>query len=402
MEGKKFGRLRIKYLYTLRRHPHDWANWHGEANIGDAIQCLAVESLYKEMGITPDKLALVDRDSIDRYDGETCLVPLQGWFGYFADVFPFPWSERIAPFFSGFHLTPTWSSRERFVAAGIPERMRPFQPIGCRDRGTMYFLRSLGLNAYFSGCLTLAFPKRDSDPKDGKTFLVDLEEETKKLIPRAIMDQVDESITHYHYFSSYPVDDNGALDFEIKARSILQRYRVEAKLIITSRLHAVLPCLALGIPVVFIADRGDDERFDALKGLLPIYKPEDMGKINWNPPKPDVEELKKLTKQLFFRHFREAAERCGLPLPDFQGDDAESKAEAYEKAINRLEACDLWIKSRQIEQLEWKINMVKDEIGKLRINSLFLKMTDLAERKIGYGRGIRQSLKALREMSKKL
>jgi len=49
----KFARTRIKYLYTLRRHPHDWANWHGEGNIGDAIQCLALEHLYQEMGIPP-------------------------------------------------------------------------------------------------------------------------------------------------------------------------------------------------------------------------------------------------------------------------------------------------------------------------------------------------------------
>ena len=365
----KFARSYIKYLYSMRRHPHDWVNWHGEGNFGDAIQSLAMENLYLEMGVAPENLLLIPRDAIDKYDGEPCLLPLQGWFGYFADIFPLPWSKGITPFFSGFHLTSTHGSHERFVERGLPELMRPFQPIGCRDCATMYFLRSQGLNAYFSGCLTLTFDKRRSEPQNGRVFLVDIEDEVKKRIPPAVMKEADQSITHYHYFSTYPVDDKSAMDFEDMSRRILDRYKNEARMVITSRIHAALPCLAMGIPVVFLDDKGGDERFGALKGLIPIYKPHEMSLVNWNPDLPDVEPLKQIVKRNFFICFKAALVKHGLPVPpgfpDTEAPDPDDQ-DMYMRSVERLEAYEVMTMQRQLRQSRKDADKLRSEIENLR------------------------------------
>lgn len=362
----KFARSYIKYLYSMRRHPHDWAKWHGEGNIGDAIQSLAMENLYREMGIAPESLRLIPRDAINTYDGEPCLLPLQGWFGYFADIFPFPWSECITPFFSGFHLTSTWGSRERFVEMGMPDHMRPFQPIGCRDRGTMRFLREQGLSAYLSGCVTLTFPARQSEPEDGKVFLVDVNDEIKQLIPPAILQQADQSITHYHYFSSYPVDEQAALDFEDRARRILGRYRDEARLVITSRIHVALPCLAMGIPVVFLDDKGGDERFDALKGLTPVYTPSEMHMVNWNPPKSDLGPVKQELKRTFFACFKAVLTKHGVPLPPTLPDSREYELDGYMQVVDRLDSYELMALHRQLIQSQETVKKLGGDLAQSR------------------------------------
>jgi exopolysaccharide biosynthesis predicted pyruvyltransferase EpsI len=50
------------------------------------------------------------------------------------------------------------------------------------------------------------------------------------------------------------------------ANDILNKYK-SAKCVITSRLHAALPCLALGTPVLLINTQPDQYRFEGLKEL---------------------------------------------------------------------------------------------------------------------------------------
>ena len=54
-----------------------------------------------------------------------------------------------------------------------------------------------------------------------------------------------------------------------------------------------MPCVAMGIPVIFITDRPNDERFDVLRGILPVYHYRDMKYVNWNPKPVNIENLKK-------------------------------------------------------------------------------------------------------------
>lgn len=83
------------------------------------------------------------------------------------------------------------------------------------------------------------------------------------------------------------------MEFEQYARHILERYRLEAKLVITSKIHVAMPCVAMGIPVVFITDEPNNIRFDVIQGILPIYSYKDMNYVNWSPEPVNIDYIKK-------------------------------------------------------------------------------------------------------------
>lgn len=178
--------------------------------------------------------------------------------------------------------------------------MIPHQPIGCRDRNTRDFLKKLGLNAYFSGCMTLTLDKRTCAPdkKEEKVFVVDLDPKIqRKLTPEIIRKNldgniIDYTITHFYYWNEYPVTEKGAQEFEEHARYALNKYKNEAKLVITSKIHVAMPCIAMGIPVIFIVGDPFGERFDVLSGIVPIYSAKDIKYIDWHPIAPNIEPLK--------------------------------------------------------------------------------------------------------------
>ena len=73
----------------------------------------------------------------------------------------------------------------------------------------------------------------------------------------------------------------------------LDLYRSQARLVITTRLHCALPCIAMGIPVVFFGDP-DDHRLSILRDLkVPVHRhPSDgvrLDEVDWDPPPLDVE-----------------------------------------------------------------------------------------------------------------
>lgn len=71
-----------------------------------------------------------------------------------------PPSLDLEPLVISFHLVPTVARR----ILSAPESINFFkrnEPIGCRDWGTVRILEKEGINAYFSGCLTLVLERSD-------------------------------------------------------------------------------------------------------------------------------------------------------------------------------------------------------------------------------------------------
>lgn len=285
----------MKFARLIQQYKYDLKSWNGEGNIGDCIQNIAVKNLYKQTGISDDEVVKINRDDLADYSGEPVILPMQGWFGNVHGVFPLDIPESIVPVYIGFHINSSNDCREKFVEQNIAEKMKKFEPIGCRDRNTAEFLETLGLKTYFSGCLTLTFPKRDKEPEEGKIFIVDLYPKAFEMLPGRILGQADCSITHKYKFKKYPVSYEEAMEFEAKAQEILDRYKNEAKLVITSRIHCAMPCIAMGIPVIYIhkGNHQKDTRLDVIKGIIPAYTPEQMDIIDWSPKAPDIEAFKK-------------------------------------------------------------------------------------------------------------
>lgn len=284
---------RTIYGRMFQQYKCDPSEWNLYGNIGDCIQNLAVKLLYDNLKITNP--VLINHDTLTEYVGEKCILPMQGWFGICHKVYSADWADNIIPCFVGFHLNDKHNAREVFIKQNIAEKMKKFEPIGCRDRNTAEFLASLGLNTYFSGCLTLTFPKREKEPDNGKIFIVDLYQKAYEMLPDFILEQADCSITHKYKFKKYPISYDEAMEFESKAQEILDRYKNEAKLVITSRIHCAMPCIAMGIPVIYIhrGNHKEDTRLDVIKGLIPAYTPEQVDIINWNPKALNIEPFKK-------------------------------------------------------------------------------------------------------------
>lgn len=253
---------------------------NGRCTIGDDIQLLAIENLYKYMGIDYEEVIRIPFSELSTYDGEYVVLPLSfPFYGYSNGTNVTNFSRKIIPVFLGFA-----SMLQNYNDVDIAY-LKNFEPIGCRDQYTMEALRKNNILSYLNGCLTITLPKRRTG-YDGKKkiFCVDLTEDIIELIPNDL--QKDCVFTNHVYFANECVQGT-----EQKAREVYETYVNEARMIITTRMHAALPCLAAGIPVILIKDKLSI-RFPMIQSLIPVYTKETYGQINWNPFAVECEELK--------------------------------------------------------------------------------------------------------------
>ena len=218
-------------------------------NLGDQVQSFAAEQYLPRLD------AHLDRDSLDEVPGpDETLVIMNGWFSDKPEHWP-P-SEAVAPIFFGFHATYYNGFNKRFLEPDSIAYLKTQEPIGCRDRQTRDWLRERGVDAFYSKCLTLTFPKREREPENGKVFLVDVEYyPVKRSLRRAGVKLSQMTVSVY--------DD--ATKREMMAQ-LLETYKNEAALVVTSKLHCAMPCLAMGIPGVFIG-KPDDYRTTLLRDV---------------------------------------------------------------------------------------------------------------------------------------
>jgi len=222
---------------------------HETDNLGDEIQTIAARRFMPRVD------HLVPREGSDRPiagDGPIRLI-LNGWFMHQPRAWP-P-HARIDPLFVSFHVTDA-GGRRRLLTRTRPRDLilgrhlaylKAHEPIGARDRDTLAALRAKGIDAYYSGCLTLTLPPRDM-PKTGEVIAVDLSEAMLAELERRI-GRKPVIVTH---------NAEGGLDHDERVRqaeALLDLY-AGAACVVTTRLHCALPCLAFGTPVLFV-NKGD-------------------------------------------------------------------------------------------------------------------------------------------------
>lgn len=238
-------------------------------NIGDWIQLFAIDYLYSYMHVDDNEIIKIKISELSTYDGEYVILPINyPFYGYYQ------LSYKIIPVFLGISII------NGSVAKGL--RMQAFQPIGCRDLHSLKAVQEMGLEAYMGGCLTITFPKRKKNMVNGKIFIVDLSEKVLAKVPQKIKENAT--------YVSHVLYNEECLGRE-GVKDIYKRYCEEASLVITSRIHCAQPCLAMGIPVIFICEI-PSFRYDVLRQYVPIYTLESMEKINWNPKPVELEEHK--------------------------------------------------------------------------------------------------------------
>jgi len=286
---KSFFRFEYDYIHQINKRP-----WIG--NAGDMFQTFAVINLYQKAGIEINDITPINRDEIGTYQGKTGTLIMQGYyertpqFNAQAKSIQMPCSVKINPVFIGFHI----ADINYYTRPEAIEYYKKYSPIGCRDRLTSELLKNLGVNAYFSGCLTLTFDKREKKDTQNKIFIVDIPEKAFKKIPVHIRNEA-EIRTQKIKIENFSSQDEIITEFEKKSGRLLEEYKNTAKLVVTKRIHVAMPCIAMGIPIVFIHKNPQNARFDVLHGLTEIYSYKDIKNIPYNDVKAiDIEEYKKL------------------------------------------------------------------------------------------------------------
>lgn len=128
--------------------------------------------------------------------------------------------------------------------------LQEISPIGARDTFTLDFLQEKGIPAFFSGCMTLFMQNPSASlPKSNTIYLCDVFRWFKgmsleSLLPQHIVhDTV--RVTHEIHMKTESIKRF------LKGYELIEKYS-RAKLVITSRIHVALPCVAMDIPVIFV------------------------------------------------------------------------------------------------------------------------------------------------------
>lgn len=228
-------------------------SYHTE-NLGDDLQSIACLPFLGPEPVSFDRDTLASEQSSDKF-----ILIMNGWW---ADqpTLAFPPAPCIYPVFIGFHIAAQHAAY--FTSPHCLEYFKKYQPIGCRDTFTQELLQRNGIHAFFSGCLSTSFDKIEA-PDNGQVYLVDTER-IDYLIPEDIKKS---AIRLTHRFSGNEEQREKAVS------ELIEHYRKKPSLVITTRLHAALPCSAMGIPVVLFFHPEDPRSTTASQIGLRMYKP---------------------------------------------------------------------------------------------------------------------------------
>ncbi|MDO1559004.1 polysaccharide pyruvyl transferase family protein [Brevundimonas sp. 2R-24] len=223
-------------------------------NAGDAIQSLAA------LRFLPRVDFLLDRESLDvPWGGAPGSVKVvgNGWYAHDPERWPPAPEIELLPIsmhFSPRALDGFFSEKNRDWWRSLPHK------VGARDLFTLEAVQARGVEAYFSGCLTLTLTAKTAGLASGRIILCDVSEAVRRHVERKSGLPV-EVITHAQ--SSRTEITTKLAD----AERLLATY-AGAAAVVTTRIHAALPCLALGTPVFLINDAEDNYRFSGLADFL--------------------------------------------------------------------------------------------------------------------------------------
>jgi hypothetical protein len=227
-------------------------------NIGDDIQSLAAKRYLPQVDY------FIDRDDINATSvksGEEVKLIMNGWYTHKPENWP-PTSSRLRPLIISMYIAEDLNGvADAFLSHESRKFLQQFGPVGARSISTNKFFTKNGIESYFSGCLTLTIQKSPKIKKQNFVLAISLP---------------DDVIVKLKKESKYPVivmdADITTSDMTPEQRFKLAEYFLylyqSATCVITTRLHATLPCLALETPVLNIEnDVFEPERFVGLREL---------------------------------------------------------------------------------------------------------------------------------------
>lgn len=250
----------------------DYKCVNGRFNIGDYVQSLAA------LNQIPSCTRYINREELNSYTGPKIKIILNGWFMH--QPLNWPPSSNILPLFVSFHINRPFI-KTMLTQRGV-EYLKRHEPIGCRDHYTAEILNDRNISAYYTGCLTTTLPPRNNTESSCPNVLfVDAlhavarfqdyfsmpirsiashllsgnilrsinKEKVKRRLINSLEDNFGTKVTCLE--NSIACGNLSTSDKFDAAKHYLERLS-HASLVVTSRIHCALPCLAMNVPVVFV------------------------------------------------------------------------------------------------------------------------------------------------------
>lgn len=224
-------------------------------NVGDTIQGIAARKFLPRVDY------YFERDNMDAtktMPGEAVKIIMNGWWGDGPENWP-PLDQNLEILPVSMYVEDR--IQEEFKKPRSRQLLNFFGPVGARSKGTLEFLQSIGVESYFSGCMTLTLNRDMRISKRPFVLAVDVSD----AVYERMLQQTDRKVIRLDVMRALTnnIDEQQRL-----AEFYLYIYQ-SAHSVVTSRLHTMLPCIALGTPVLFINDilEDDNVRFAGLAEL---------------------------------------------------------------------------------------------------------------------------------------
>lgn len=252
----------MKNIYVLK---------YKSNNIGDDIQTIAVTDILDKMNV---EYKYIYRDHINNFDfnsDDDNYIIFNGWFtngygideyyaGYAKDnIILWPPKGHFKPIFYSFHISEWGPPGDREINYKLVDEesvrfYKSFATFGCRDEHTLNVMKKLGVDCYNSKCITLSLNKNLYINNINKNVLfVDVPAEHDGILNEATKSYYGDITIKRLTNHTVLTDFNDRL---FLAKEHLMNFS-SAELVITTRLHVLLPCLAFGTPVIFLVDDND-------------------------------------------------------------------------------------------------------------------------------------------------
>ncbi len=230
-------------------------------NLGDDIQT------YAQMKYLPRIDYVIEREKLDCFTPnktEDVFAIISGWFIHNQTSFPI--SPFINPLYISCHFTDYLKGKKPlYMDDDFFKSIKKFEPIGLRDNLCKKYLDENNIKNYFSGCLTLTIDPIKNVKKRNQICLVDVDNRVEYKM---------KDLDIPYILTSHDINNNinEKLSFEERMENVKSQLRLyqESKLVITSRLHVALPCLAIGANVLLIYDENNIDVKNRLGSYLDL------------------------------------------------------------------------------------------------------------------------------------
>ncbi|MGD9559474.1 MAG: polysaccharide pyruvyl transferase family protein [Oscillospiraceae bacterium] len=241
--------------------------------LDDDIQTYAALQFLPQVDVFIDREALAGFEGLN---GEAVAVILNGSF--LDHKYRWPPSRFIHPLCTSMHFKQRdcWGLGTSFLDGAGGAWLRQYGPVGCMDDETLRVCDFHRIPHTFSGCLSLCLPRRPREGDGAYICAVDLPEAALAEVGR----QVGAHALHV-VRTSHALDSTAAAaPMEPRMDRVARQLALyqSARCVVTTRLHAALACLALGVPVLFLrAAEDEDAPPDRLLSLLHTEDPRRFG-----------------------------------------------------------------------------------------------------------------------------